>query len=68
MMTAITIVVITLSREELMLSLLSLTTTISRFGLLRFKRSMVLFTDFETSPAEASCCFLIPREIVSFPL
>ena len=68
MITAITMVSITLFKEALILSLLSSTTTMSRFGLLRSRRSMVLFTAFDTSPAEDSCCFLIASVMVSLPL
>ena len=66
--TAITMVCITLFKEEVMLSLVSFTVTISRFSSASIRVLMVCFTDLETSTADALCCFLMPMEMVSSPL
>ena len=47
----------TLFKEELMESLVSLTTTISRFSSAAVSSRIVRFTSFDTSMAEALCCF-----------
>ena len=66
--TAITMVCITLSKDVLMESLASLTTTISRPGSWAFRLAATLLTSFDTSMAVALCCFLMPTEMVSRPL
>ena len=66
--TAITMVCITLFKEELISSLVSLTVMISRFSSASVRFLMVFLTALETSTAEALCCFLIPMEMVSSPL
>ena len=68
MTTAITMVCITLFKEEVISSLVSLTVMISRFSSASIRVLMVLFTDLDTSTAEALCCFLMPTEMVSSPL
>ena len=68
MITAMIMVWNTDARDSSIISLLSFTTTISSSGLLRFNCSIVRFTALDTSPAELSCCFLIPREMTSSPL
>ncbi len=65
--TAMAMVCHTLCKEELMESLVSLTTTISRFSSSAVSARIVRFTALDTSMAEALCCFLTPREMVSRP-
>ncbi len=65
---AMTMVCITEFREDLIMSLLSLTTTISRLGSAASRRFMVLVTSLDTSTSVLLCCFLMPTAIVSLPL
>ena len=66
--TAAIIVWNTLTKELLISSLLSLITIISSSGSSAIRRSMVLCTALETSPAEFSCCFFMPSIMVSLLL
>ena len=65
--TAITMVCITLFKEDWMESLVSLTTTISRFSSSLCRVSITRLTSRDTSMAVALCCFFTPMEMVSLP-
>ena len=66
--TAITMVFITELKDDLIISLLSSTTTISRFSSLAIRRSTTLRTALDASTSLLLCCFLMATEIVSRPL
>ena len=65
---AIIMVCITEFKEDLIMSLLSLTTTISKLGSPDSSLFMVRITSFDTCTSVLLCCFLISMAMVSLPL